>query len=136
MKDPIRRVFYLLGIAVFSIVFDIFFEQYNRLELYWIISAFLDLTFWTIAFYPKYRWRFMGFFRRVILIGVSLRFCLYFLPTEILLSDTFGYVERVINIVLIVAIIYDNDDRGGGKGKRAEDTEEEVDKHRLATDNI
>jgi hypothetical protein len=136
MKDPIRRIFYLLGIAALSMLFDVLFEQYNTLQLYWIIRACLDLLFWVLALYPNYRWRFMGLFRRIIVSGVCIRFCTYFLPVVILLSEPYQHFEKWLNLVMVLAIIWDNDDRGGGKGKRTKDTEEEVDSNRLATDNI
>lgn len=138
MKDPFVRIGIAIFVCVLLIAYRFFFEGvYATVQLYWIVQAILRVMFWCIIFYPKYRWRSLSSCRKIIVVAVSIDFCLAFLPIDILLSDVFDRARSAIDWAVLISILWDDrDDGGGGKGKRLEDDEEEYDNSRLATDNI
>jgi hypothetical protein len=134
LKDPFTRIGITIAIGLLSFIYNqAFEEQYKSLQIYWIIGGIIRLLFWVVAIYPNYRWRSLNLFRRAIVVAISIDFCLVFLPVDLLLSPLVDRIRNSINWIVLAAILLD--DRGdgdGGKGKKVEDTGEEVDKHRLA----
>lgn len=108
----------MVALAIASTGFGYAFKVFEAVSLYWIVYGCLDLAFWITSWYPNYDWFEMGVFRRIAVCAVCVRFCLWFLPTDILLSREMVIVNSITVTVLLVGVLFDDGKGGGGGGKR------------------
>lgn len=85
------------------------FSNIRHLRLYWIVFATLDFSAWLIVFYPDYDWNLLNNTKRFVLSCVAIRFCLYFLPVDVLLQPLTQNILRWLGFVLILAVLVMND---------------------------
>ena len=113
-------------IMALEISFILSLNQFKSLSIYWIVLALLHLSFWVTSFYPNYHWPSMNPIRKCLALWVSVTFCFYFFPTDILLSDRFDNIHRLIGLIGVAVALLDtkrdddNDDDDDGHLSKAE----------------
>lgn len=114
-----KKLYFLISLALTSLLYVYFFSNtYRTASAYWVIKALIDLTFWTIAFYPNYSWSSMGKWRRVLLVGLCIQFCMCFMPVEVLINSSFSPLRMAVTCTVLLAILNDDDDDTPKKRRR------------------
>jgi len=123
---PLHRLTALGFLAFLIPAYVTQLEVYNSQSWYWLGMAFLEFVFWLLAMYPRYSWKKLNKVERFFIVPVIIRFCMYFLPPDILLSPYVYLVERFLTYIIFAGVLfnlfYDDGDDEDDEDKKLEDT--------------
>jgi hypothetical protein len=111
----------MLFLAIFVPIYSTNLQRYAMNSWYWWGLAAQELVFWFMAFYPRFSWSKLKKSEKLLIVPVTLRFCLYFLPPDILLSPPFLLTGRILTYSMGAVVINelingdDDDDDDGNK---------------------